>query len=72
MTPTDPHLIPRVRRIVRWWRGGDRSRAMLAVLIDDAEALLSLLAAKDDLIRGLGDRVEAQSHLLANRAEAKA
>ena len=71
MTDHDPHLIARVRQTIDWYRDGHRSRAMLAVLIDDAEALLTLLAAKDDLIRGLCDRVEAQSQLLAKRAEVK-
>jgi hypothetical protein len=66
----DPHLIPRVRQTLAWYREGvSLGPAMLAVLAHDAAALLALLAAKDDLIRGLCDRVEAQSQLLSKRAE---
>ncbi len=55
---------------------GDRTAALTVRLV---EAYLDLLvhlsrrdrelAAKDDMIRGLCDRVEAQSQLLSKRAE---
>ena len=43
---------------------GSRMAHLVCVLTDEA-------AAKDDMIRGLCDRVEAQSQLLAKRAEVK-
>lgn len=46
-------------------RHGSRMAYLLCLMADE-------LKAKDNMIRGLCDRVEAQSQLLAKRAEVKA
>lgn len=59
-------------------RRGSRMAWLLIEVVDAKDRLEGilatrdkLLAAKDDLIRGLCDLVEAQSQLLAKRAEVK-
>ena len=78
MTLTDDDRASLIAQARDLAKHGSRMAWLLIDVVDAKDRLEGilatrdkLLAAKDDMIRGLCDRVEAQSQLLAKRAEVK-